>query len=82
VSIDPILFPGDPDPGGRDDVAATVGEAVSNAQARYHEHQIDTYAQGGVIGDLMTLPPTPEYTLPPPPVAGYPNQGDEPVDAA
>jgi hypothetical protein len=59
-----------------------VAGAMSNAEARYREHEADTYGLGSTIGDVMTLPSTPEYTLPPPPVAGYPNSGDEPVDAA
>jgi len=53
----PIAFPGDADPGGRDTVAASVAQAVSNAEARYHELQGDTYGQGSVVGDLLSLPP-------------------------
>ena len=49
---------GDPDAGGRDDVAASVAGAVASAEARWHEHQGDLHA-GGVIGDLMTFPPSP-----------------------
>ncbi len=56
---DPVVFPGADDPGGRDDVAASVAAAVANAEARYGEHERDTYAQGSTIGDLMTLPPGP-----------------------
>jgi hypothetical protein len=82
MSISPIYVGGDDDPGGRDDVASTVAESIANAQARYHEHESDTFPQGSQIGDSMTLPPVPAYTLPPPPVGGYPFQGDEPVDAA
>ena len=52
----PIAFAGDPDAGGRDDVAASVAQAVANAEARYHELQQDTGA-GSRIGDLMDLPP-------------------------
>ncbi len=47
---------GDADAGGRDDVAGTVAAAQAAAEARYHEHQGDTYAQGSAIGDIMTLP--------------------------
>lgn len=54
-----IRFPGDPDAGGRDDVANSVAEAVANAEARYHEHQTDTYGLGSHIGDVLTLPPSP-----------------------
>jgi hypothetical protein len=53
----PIRFPGDADAGGRDDVASTVAGAVANAEARFHEHMIDTYQQGSQIGDAVTLPP-------------------------
>jgi hypothetical protein len=67
--------------GARDDVAADVAGAVTSAEARYSAHEQDTYGQGSVIGDLMDLPPTPAYTLPPPPVGGMPFPGDEPVDA-
>ena len=51
-----IRFPGDPDAGGRDDVAGSVAEAVANAQARFHEHESDTYGLGSQLGDAMTLP--------------------------
>ena len=81
MSIDPIEFPGDADAGGRDDVASTVAGAVANAQARYHEHQSDTYGMGSTIGDLIDLPPTPAYTPPPPPIGGYLDPGDEPPAA-
>ena len=54
----PIAFYGDADPGGRDDVAGTVAGAVAAAEARYREHQTDTYQQGSQIGDAMALPPT------------------------
>jgi hypothetical protein len=55
-SPDPIFAGGDADAGGRDDVAGDVAAAQAAAQARYHEHQGDTYAQGSVIGDAMNLP--------------------------
>jgi hypothetical protein len=55
----PIQAHGDADAGGRDDVAGDVAGAVANAQARYGEHETDTYGQGSVIGDLMTFPPSP-----------------------
>ncbi len=55
-SPDPIDAGGDADAGGRDDVAATVDGAVAAAQARYGEHQSDTFGQGSTIGDVMTLP--------------------------
>jgi len=53
----PIAFYGDPDAGGRDDVAGSVAEAMANAQARFHEHMTDTYGLGSQIGDSMRLPP-------------------------
>ena len=51
-----ILFPGAPDPGGRDDVAGSVAGAQAAAEARYHEHQTDTYGLGSQIGDNIALP--------------------------
>jgi hypothetical protein len=54
-----IRFPGDADAGGRDNVAGDVAGAQAAAEARYREHQSDTYGQGSVIGDVMTLPPSP-----------------------
>jgi hypothetical protein len=60
VSVSPIAFPGDPDPGGRDDVAGSVAEAVANARARCAELESDTFGQGSVIGDLLQLPPGPD----------------------
>jgi hypothetical protein len=53
----PVQVHGDADAGGRDDVAGSAADAMANAQARYHEHQGDTYGQGSTIGDIMTLPP-------------------------
>ena len=44
------------DAGGRDDVAGSVAAAQAAAEARYGEHQTDTYGQGSQIGDSMTLP--------------------------
>ena len=51
-----IAVHGDADAGGRDDVAGSVAAAQAAAEARYHEHQRDTYGQGSRIGDLITLP--------------------------
>jgi len=56
-SPDPVYTGGDDDAGGRDDVAGDVAGSVSNATARWHELQSDTFGQGSVIGDLMTFPP-------------------------
>lgn len=53
----PIRFYGDPDAGGRDDVAGSVAESMANAEARFREHEADTHAQGSQIGDSMHLPP-------------------------
>jgi hypothetical protein len=58
-AVTPVNAAGDNDAGGRDDMAATVAEAVASAQGRYHEFQGDTYAQGSTIGDLMQFPPSP-----------------------
>src|SRR5258708_2645648 len=48
--IDPVFAAGDADPGGRDDVAGDVAGAVAAAEARYGEHERDTYQQGSTIG--------------------------------
>jgi len=55
----PVDVMGDPDAGGRDDVAATVAGAAAAANARWHEHQSDTFGVGSTIGDLMDFPPSP-----------------------
>lgn len=55
--VSPIQVHGDPDAGGTDDVAATVAGAVQAAEARFAEHQSDTFGQGSTIGDLMALTP-------------------------
>ena len=54
-----IYTGGADDAGGRDTVTGTVAGAVAAAEARFTEHYQDTLAQGSVIGDLMTLPPSP-----------------------
>lgn len=58
-SPDPVYVGGDADAGGRDIVAGSVDGAVAAAQARFHEHESDTYGQGSQIGDSITLPPPP-----------------------
>jgi hypothetical protein len=58
-SPDPIFVGGDADAGGRDIVAGSADGAVAAAEARYHEFEGDTFAQGSTIGDLVTLPPPP-----------------------
>lgn len=55
----PVLAHGDADAGGRDDVAGTVAGAQAAAEARYHEHETDTYGMGSRIGDAMPFPPAP-----------------------
>jgi hypothetical protein len=59
ITPDPIFVGGDADAGGRDDVAGDVAAAMAAAQARYREHQADTYGQGSTVGDVITLPPNP-----------------------
>jgi len=54
----PIAFPGGNDPGGRDDVSATVAGSVAAANARFAEHEADTHPAGSTIGDVLNLPPT------------------------
>ena len=51
-----IQVHGDPDPGGSDGMAGTVDGAVAAAAARQAGLASDT-GQGGVIGDLLALPP-------------------------
>jgi hypothetical protein len=50
---------GDADPGGSDKTAGTVAGAVAASDSRMAELQHDTYGQGSVIGDVMTMPPSP-----------------------
>lgn len=57
-ALSPVDAAGDPDAGGRDDVAATVAASVAASEARWREHQADAHA-GGTIGDLMHFPPGP-----------------------
>jgi hypothetical protein len=40
-------------------VGSAAPESISNAQARYHSHQQDTYAQGSQVGAPMDLPEVP-----------------------
>jgi hypothetical protein len=48
------------DPGVRgDDVAASVAEAMANAEARYGAHEADTHPQGSALGVALDLPPVP-----------------------
>jgi hypothetical protein len=58
-AISPIAVGGDPDPGGRDVVAATTAGAVLAADAAYLEQEGDTHGPGSAIGDLMTFPGNP-----------------------
>jgi hypothetical protein len=58
-SVSPVFTGGDADAGGTDDVSGSVQESVAASTARWHELQSDTYGLGGVVGDLMTLPPSP-----------------------
>src|SRR5436190_14411873 len=55
-SPDAIFTGGDADPAGADDVAGPVAAAQAAAEARYREHQTDTYGQGSQIGDTVSLP--------------------------
>ena len=52
---DPIFAGGDADAGGRDDVAGDMAQAKANAEARYGEHETDTYGLGSHIGDVITF---------------------------
>jgi hypothetical protein len=55
-SPDPVLVGGNDDPGGRDDVAGSIAAAQASAEARYHEHESDTFGLGSTIGDLVQMP--------------------------
>jgi len=72
-SPDGIYAGGDADAGGRDDVAGTVAGAQAAAEARYREHQGDTYGQGSQIGDGMDLPPQ-DFSVPTAHATGYGGQ--------
>ena len=76
-SPSPIYAGGDADAGGRDIVSGTVVGAVASAEARLSELQGDTYGQGSVIGDLMTMPTVPEDIVTPTGGFGYP-MGNQP----
>lgn len=56
-SPDPVFAGGDADAGGRDDVAGSIAAAQAAAEARYHEHESDTFGLGSTIGDLVAMPP-------------------------
>ena len=56
---EPVAFPGDADPGGRDDVAADPAGAQASAEARLGELEPDTFGQGSAIGDVLALPEVP-----------------------
>jgi hypothetical protein len=70
AGVSPIRFTADDDAGGRDIVAGTVEGAQAAAAARLAELQSDTYGQGSVIGDVLSLPSSPFE--PPPEAAGNP----------
>ncbi len=57
--ISPVYVGGDADAGGRDTVSDSVAGAVASAEARFREHETDTYALGSHVGDTMTFPPSP-----------------------
>jgi len=69
----PVQAHGDADAGGRDDVAGDVAGAQAAAEARYGEHQRDTYGQGSTIGDGMDLPPQ-DFSVPTAHATGYGGQ--------
>jgi|SRR5450755_857553 len=63
-ALSPINAAGDPDAGGRDDVAATIEGAVAAATDRWHEFQSGTYGEGSTYGDLMDLTPVDSAATP------------------
>jgi hypothetical protein len=62
---------------------AAIGAAQSAGMAasadRRGHYEASMAPLGASAGDAMSLPDVPAYTLPPPPLAGYPWSGDEPV---
>lgn len=56
ADLAPVQFAADADAGGRDPVSGTVDGAVAAVNARLAELESDTYGQGSVIGDVLTLP--------------------------
>lgn len=57
--LSPVYSPVNSDADEQDDVSGTVAASVAAATARWRLAQQDTFGQGSVIGDLMTLPPNP-----------------------
>ena len=55
-NVSPIDAAGDNDAGGRDDMAGTVAQSVSNAEARWHEFTGDLSRPGPVIGTAVQGP--------------------------
>lgn len=64
------------------DITAAQHAGMTAEDDRRSGYAADMLPLGAEYGDLMNLPPVPAYTMPPPPEAGYPDQGDEPVSAA
>ena len=58
-AVSPINAAGDADAGGRDIVSGTVAGSVAAREAWFTEQNGDTLTAGSVIGDIMTLPPSP-----------------------
>jgi hypothetical protein len=59
AGVSPIRFAADDDAGGRDIVAGDPAAAQAAAAARLAELESDTYGQGSVIGDVLSLPSSP-----------------------
>jgi hypothetical protein len=64
---------------GEADWQQAMSEGMA-ADAARRQHYVAAMAPlGASAGDQMNIPPVPAYQLPPPPLAGYPYSGDEPV---
>lgn len=59
ADVSPVRFTADDDAGGRDIVSGTVDGSVAAANARLAELESDTFGQGSVIGDVLSLPSSP-----------------------
>jgi hypothetical protein len=66
---------------GRAAVAAAQSQAHTADGERRGGYESAMLPLGASYGDQIVLPEVPAYSMPPPPVAGYVNPGDEPVDA-
>jgi hypothetical protein len=65
--------------GSESDWQQAISEGMAADAARRQHYAATTAPLGASAGDQMDIPEVPAYTLPPPPLAGYPWSGDEPI---